>query len=82
MVYSYFVDVTIKYFNRQVEMSLPRFTKIENFLEMVFLRPFWIEGEIAIYSKDWFRFLDLDKTLDEQYVLSGCTLEIIRLDNK
>ncbi|MDR0899308.1 MAG: hypothetical protein LBM27_03025 [Lactobacillaceae bacterium] len=78
----YFINVTIEYLNRVKNLSLPRFTNIEKIIGNILLE-FNVNpsSEVAMYSKDWFRFLSDKDNLDRQMIVDGCALEIVNLES-
>jgi uncharacterized ubiquitin-like protein YukD len=82
MIDDYFIDITIKYLNQKIELSLPRFTEIDK-LKKIIIRESKIDflEDFSLYCWDWHRFLTFHDNLDNQFVVNGCVLEIIALEN-
>ena len=80
MISNYFFELNLLHKGKKEAFYLPRFTNINKLLVEI-KTLFNIDADICLYSFDWFRFLELEKNLDEQYIQNGFVIEVVDLEN-
>lgn len=77
----FIIKINIESNKEEKDAVLPRFTPVALLLKPI-ERKFNLKGDnFCLYSDDWFRFLEIDKTLDEQYIQDGFKLKIVELND-